>query len=206
MDQGTQEPFHNVIGRVIIRTGKILFQNMGHNIKETGNHLILRQRKRIFRIKDREFRKDIFFKDTADFAFLRMIGNTGTAVHFRARADHGKDTPDGDNLIVHPFLADIVFFPRIIFTISRHGYAFGIVADRTAADGKKQIGIVLSSDFRAFRKLIGRGIGHNSRIFNDILAVGFKDRRDAVVNTVLFNRTAAVNKNDFIAVLRQFPL
>ena len=110
---------------------------MRHNIEDTGYHLILRKGVRIFGVQDGKPRAHLFAKASADLALLSRIGNNGTTVHFRTRADHGQYATDGHNIIRRLFTTCKEFFPRISFRMNGYGYGLSIIDNRTAADGKQ---------------------------------------------------------------------
>ena len=107
----------------------------------------------------------------ADFEFLFRIGNHGTAVHLRPGADHGQNTANRNNFIVHIFHADIIFFPWIFFAVCGNGNGLGIVADRAAAHGKNQVHIMLFCQFAAFVQFLNSRIGHNPSVLYNLFSV-----------------------------------
>ena len=82
VNQRFQQPFHQIIRSIVICSGKILFQNVRHNIKESSNHLILWQRKSKDWIQNREFWQNSFPEYMPDFQLLFMVGDNRACVHF----------------------------------------------------------------------------------------------------------------------------
>ena len=61
---------------------------MAHDVKETCNHLVLRDRERVCRVEDGEFREDVISEDVADLELLVVVSDDTSAIHFASCSDH----------------------------------------------------------------------------------------------------------------------
>ena len=127
-----QQSLREVVRSVVVLPRKILFENVGHDIEKSRNHLIARERKGEFRVENGEFGKDLFPEHVTDLEFLRVVRDDRPAVHLAPRPHHGQNAPDGDHLALRLFKADIVFFPRVLRAMHRYGNRLRVVADRAA--------------------------------------------------------------------------
>ena len=160
----------------------------------------MRQRERVRRIENGKLGKDFRAEDVPDLEFLRVIGDDGTAVHFAPRADHGKNARDGNDRAGRLLEADEVLVPRILAAIDGDGDRLGIVADGTAAHGENEVRLACPRAFDALVQFFHRGIGHDARILRNGLAALLQNSDDLIVNTVLFDGTAAVDEHHVLTV------
>ena len=83
MDHRAHQPFADIIAGIIILTREILLTDMVKNIIDAGCHLVMGQRQRIDRIKNREFRHNLLIcKYMTDFLMGMGIGDHRAGIHF----------------------------------------------------------------------------------------------------------------------------
>ena len=83
------------------------------------------------------------------------------------------------------------------------GEGFGVVADAAAAHREQQVGVRSSRDLDPLFELFARGIGHDARDLGDRLAAFVQYLDHLLVDPVFLDRTAAVDKDDALAVFCQ---
>ena len=139
----------------------------------------------------------------ANLQLLLMVRYDRAAVHFRAGANHCQDTSHRDDLIVHVLHLEIIFFPWVFRAVSRYGNRFRIVADRAAPDRKDQVYLTLPGNLTAFLQFLYRWIWHDTCIFKHIFSVCLQNLHDLVIDSILFDRPAAIHKLYILSILRQ---
>ena len=132
---------------------------------------------------------------------LAVLGDDGTAVHFRPRSRHREHAADRNPAAGHfPEIVEIIL-PWVMFAVRGACHRLAIVADRPAADGKDQIYRFFSGKCHTLHDLLDGGIGHDARQFNRLFACFAQLCQHRVVNAVLTDRPAAVHQHYFFSVL-----
>ena len=204
MDERAHEPFREIIARIVVRPGEVLFADMVENIVNPRHHLIVRKREGVRRIKHGELGEHLRSEDVTDLELLLGIGDDRAAVHLAARADHRQDARDGHDRTRRFFKAKEVFLPRILVAVNGDGDRLGIVAHRAAADCQDQICLTCPRTGDALIELVRGGIGHDARVFGDLLAALLQNGHDPIIDPVLLDRAPAVDEQDVFAVIFEF--
>ena len=206
VDQGLHQAFRQVVGGVVVLAGEVLLADVGHDIEESGNHLVAGDGQGIGGIQDGELGHDLIAENVSDLQFLFGMGDDGAAVHLGAGAHHGQDAANGNDLIAQPLHADIVFLPGVVVAVSGDGQGLGVVTDGPAADRQNQVNFVGFCQFTALIQLVDRGVGHDAGQFEDCLVVHLKDLDDLVIDAVFLDGPAAVSQQDVGSVFLQLPV
>lgn len=133
VDQGSEQPFHDIVRGVVVLPGKILLQDVGHDVEEARRHLVFRQREGKDRVEDGELGEYVVAEYVTDLPLLPVMGDHRAAVHLRAGTDHGQHAAHRDDLVVRVLHTEIIFLPGILLAIGRDGDRLGIITDRSAA-------------------------------------------------------------------------
>ena len=139
----------------------------------------------------------------ADLLLRLLIGDDGTGIHLRSRADHRQHAADRQRLAGRLLKAQEVLLPRVLLTVDRDRDSFRIVADRTTADSQKEIRLMLARNLDALVELRDRRIRHDARDLRHILALCLQNLDDIIVDAIFLDRAAAIDQDDVLAVLRQ---
>ena len=204
MDQGFHQCLCDIVARIIILSGEILFADMIKDIIDACNHLSLRERKSKLWIQDRKLWHYLVPENMSDLQFLLMIGYYGTCVHFRAGSGHGKDTSDRKDVACGFLKPDIVFIPWIFITVHRYGNSLGIITAGSSAYGKKQICLIVPRNFNSITKFLYSGIRHYARILYYVFPIVLQDLYDLIIYTVFLDGATSIDQLNIFPILGKF--
>lgn len=204
MEQGAHESFADIVTGVIVLTGKILLANVVEDVIDTGNHLIVRQRQGVFRVQNSKPGHDFLIcKDMAYFLFGFRIGNDGARVHLGTGAHHSQHTAHRQRFAIRFLKAQIIFFPRIFFTVHGNRNCLRIITDRTAACGQQKVSMMFPGNLNSFIQFGQCRIGHNAGDFGYILTIVLQNLNNCIINTVSFDGAAAINQHHVLSIFGQ---
>ena len=132
-----------------------------------------------------------------------MICNYCAAVHLRAGAHHCQNTTHRNNFVIRIFHTQVILIPWVLITISRYGKCLCIITDRTSAHCKNQIHMIFSCKLTALVQLLYSWVWHNAGKLYDTLTAVFEDSNNFIIQTRLFNRTAAISQQYCFTVFRK---
>ena len=204
MNERAHQAFCDIVRGAVVLSGKILLCDMVKNIIESRYHLIFWQSEGVSRIEDCKLRKYLIPKHVTDLAFLTVVCDNCTAVHFRAGSYHGQNTTYRNNFAGDVLHLQIIFFPWIFFAVYRNRYRFGIITNRTASDRQNKIYVIFFCKAASFIQLFNSWIWHNTRIFNNRFSACFQDIHYLIVNTIFLNGTTSIAKHHCWTIFGQF--
>ena len=206
VDEGAQQPFRDVVRRVVVLAREILLQDVGHDVIKARLHLIFGERIGELGVEHREFGEHFLAEHVPDLELFRVVGDDGASVHLAARAHHGQHAPHGDELAGRLLETDEIFLPGVLAAIRRDGHRLRVVAHRAAAHGKDEIRLARTRALASLVQLLHGGVGHDARVLGDVLAALAEDGGHLVVDAVALDGAAAVDQHHVLAVLSELAL
>ena len=203
VDERAEQPLHHIVGSVVVLAGKVLFEDVRHDVVKPRDHLVFRERIGEFGVEAGKSGENLLAEHVPYLELLRMVGDDRAAVHLAARAHHREHAADGHDLAGRLFEADKVLLPRLFAAVDGNGHRLRVVADGAAADGEDEICLRLAGAPHAFVQLFDGRVGHDARVFKDVFAAFFENGADFIVDAVLFDRAAAVDEQHVFAVFGQ---
>ena len=113
-NEGAHQPFGNVIARIVIRSRKVLFQNVRHDVVNTGHRMMFGNGIGVSGVENGEIGIAEIIELLPVFA---VLGDDGTTVHFRTRSSHREHAADRNPPAGHfPEVIEIIL-PRVLLAV-----------------------------------------------------------------------------------------